>query len=243
MNPTDTRGRRAITVIELQCGCPLYRFGAWLGHGAVDVVRPYRGDAIPSSPGRGLIVLGGQASPYDDASAPWLPGVRDALAASVADALPVLGICLGAQLLAVACGGRVDVAASPGLEVGVVDITWRTGAASDPLLAGLPNPAPVASMHADAVSLLPPDAVWLASSDMYPYQAFRIGRKAWGVQFHPEVSPAGFAKWADGHPHVDAARVLTEFRGRDHDMAATGRLIAQRFAGICDDDAGGRSQR
>lgn len=243
MNPADARGRRAITVIELQRGCPLYRFDAWLGDGAVDVVRPYMGDAIPSSLGSGLIVLGGHASPYDDASAPWLPAVRDALAASVATALPVLGICLGAQLLAVACGGRVDVAASPGLEAGVVDITWRTGAASDPLVAGFPNPSPVVSMHADAVSLLPPDAEWLASSDMYPYQAFRLGSKAWGVQFHPEVSPAGFAKWADEHPHVDAARVLAEFRSRGHDIAVTGRLIAQRFAGICRTDDGDRSQR
>lgn len=205
----------------------------WLGDAAVNVIRPYAGDAVPPAVEWGLIVLGGQMSAYDDAVAPWLPAVRDLLAASVAAAVPTLGICLGAQLLAVAGGGRVDVAAPAGRESGVVDVHWRAEVSSDPLLAGLPDPCPGPSMHADAVSVLPSGATWLAASEMYAYQAFRVGTAAWGVQFHPEVSPATFRAWADLHPEVDTETVAAEFARRDDDIARAGLALTERFATLC----------
>lgn len=234
MNAIDARVRGpGITAIELQRGCPLDRFADWLGDVPVQVIRPYAGDPVPTAVDGGLIVLGGQLSPYDDMLAPWLSDVRQTLAAAVAVTLPVMGICLGAQLLAVACGGDVDVAAAPGLESGVVNVNWRASAAADPLLHGLPDPCPAPSMHADAVSRLPAEADWLASSDMYPYQAFRVGKAAWGVQFHPEVSPTAFLSWAGEHPEIDTDAVLAEFVARDRDVAAIGRLLARRFTDMC----------
>jgi GMP synthase (glutamine-hydrolysing) len=224
-----------IVVIEHEPDCPLDRLANWLDGATIDLVRPYAGDAVPTSVDGGLIVLGGQMSAYDDGIAPWLPAVRELLISSVATGTPTLGICLGAQLLAVACGGRVDVKAAPGRETGVVDLRWRPEAASDPLVRELPRPSAGPSMHADAVVELPAEATWLAFSDMYPHQAFRVGSSAWGVQFHPEVSLPTFRGWASRAADVDDARVelLTrEFIARDRDVIATGRGLGGRFAAL-----------
>jgi GMP synthase (glutamine-hydrolysing) len=222
--------RRRVVVIEHEPGCPLDRFGGWLPGVSVEVVRPHAGDSVPAYVRDGLIVLGGQMSAYDDGVAPWLPAVRNLLAWSAAHGIPTLGICLGAQLLAVACGGRVDVGAAPGRESGVIDVRWRPAAASDPLAAGLADPFPGPSMHADAVVELPPDSTWLGLSEMYPYQAFRVGTAAWGVQFHPEVSLPTFSAWALEHPEVDVEAVTSEFKRRDGEVAAASRVLAERFA-------------
>lgn len=231
-----------IDVVEHEPGCPLDRFGDWLDDAgaAVRVLRPYAGDPLPAAPGAGLIVLGGQANAYADDVAPWLPAVRSLLAAAAAEGTPTLGICLGAQLLAVACGGRVDVGAAPGRESGVADVRWRPEAAGDPLVGGLADPFPGPSMHADAVAELPPGAVWLASSAMYPHQAFRVGAAAWGVQFHPEVSEPTFAGWAARLPGVDAAAVVRELVTRDADVVAAGRALATRFARIVETSGASR---
>ncbi|WP_053206057.1 type 1 glutamine amidotransferase [Jiangella muralis] len=223
-----------IDVVEHEPGCPLDRFGGWLAAAGADVrvLRPYAGDPVPATPGDGLIVLGGQVNAYDDGVAPWLPAVRSLLRSVVADGTPTLGICLGAQLLAVACGGKVDVGAAPGRESGVADVRWRPEAAGDPLVGGLPDPFPGPSMHADAVAELPPGAVWLGSSAMYPHQAFRVGAAAWGVQFHPEVSEPTFAGWAAELPDVDAAPVVRELVHRDAEVVAAGMALASRFARI-----------
>jgi GMP synthase (glutamine-hydrolysing) len=220
-----------IVVIEHEPGCPLDRFAGWLGV-PVKTIRPYAGDEVPESVGQGLIVLGGSMSAYDDQVAPWLPAVRDLLKVSAADGLPTLGICLGAQLLAAACGGRVDVAAAPGRESGVVDVEWLPAASDDPLMKDLPDPAAGPSMHADAVAELPPGAVWLGRTGMYPHQAFRVGSAAWAVQFHPEVSLPTFRSWADGHPEVDTEAVTAELVARDDEVRAVGRTIAMRFAAL-----------
>lgn len=223
-----------IDVVEHEPGCPLDRFGGWLTAAGAQlrVLRPYAGDPLPTAPGAGLIVLGGQMNAYDDAVAPWLPATRSLLRAAASAGTPTLGICLGAQLLAVACGGRVDVGAAPGREAGVADVYWRAEAAGDPLVGGLADPFPGPTMHADAVAELPPGAVWLASSVMYPHQAFRVGAAAWGVQFHPEVSEPTFAGWAAELDDVDAGPVVRELTTRDAEIVAAGTELATRFARI-----------
>jgi GMP synthase (glutamine-hydrolysing) len=222
---------RGIVVIEHEARCPLDRFADWLDV-ETRVIRPYAGDRVPTRVDDGLLVLGGSMSAYDDVVAPWLPAVRDLLATAVAERVPTLGICLGAQLLAVATGGRVEVADPRGRESGIVDVRWREPAAADPLVRDLPEPFAGPSMHADAVVELPPDALWLAESAMYPYQAFRIGPAAWGVQFHPEVSLPTFRLWAEVSSDVDTGAVTDDYRARDHEVAAAGRLLARRFAAV-----------
>lgn len=198
------------------------------------VVRAFDGDPLPTldEVGDGLVVLGGHMSAYDDARAPWLPALRDLLLAAATSGVPTLGICLGAQLLAVAGGGRVEVAAPPGIEVGATRVFWRGEAADDPVLGALAGgDAPVervASAHGDAIVDLPPAAVWLASSNMYPYQAFRLG-SAVGVQFHPEVSWAALAGWCDRYDDVDTAAVLAAYDAHAAEIADGGRRLAESF--------------
>ena len=247
-----------LTVIEHESGCPLDRFATWLTepgeHGPVTlrIVRAWAGDAVPATPeeaGDGLLILGGQSDAYDDAGYPWLPATRALLAASTAAGLPTLGLCLGAQLLAVATGGHVQVSAPPGRESGVIDLRLRPAVADDALLGGLLGAAgrdgaaglAMPSMHGDAVVDLPAGATWLASSRLYPYQAFRLGSAAWGLQFHPEVSEATFRAWADEHDDVDTEAVVAELRSRADDVEAGGRAIAHRFVAIAAERAVARA--
>jgi GMP synthase (glutamine-hydrolysing) len=97
---------------------------------------------------------------------------------------PVLGICLGSQLLAAALGGSVQKA--PHKEIGWYAVELLPAAGDDQLLAGLPRSFTAFHWHGDAFTL-PPEAVPLASSPMTPLQAFRGGPRSWGIQFHFET--------------------------------------------------------
>jgi GMP synthase-like glutamine amidotransferase len=153
------------------------------------VVRPDLGDAVPAdlTDHTGLIVMGGMMSATtDDGFASRLAEIallRDALDT----AAPVIGICLGAQLLAAAAGGAVYAGREP--EIGWKPVTFTDAAATDPLLAGVASPLTVLHWHGDTFDL-PPGATHLASSAQYPNQAFRVGERAWGLQFHVEVDEA-----------------------------------------------------
>lgn len=242
-----TSGARVVTVIQNSPDVPLDRFSEWLAGVELRTVRAYAGESVPASAddvGDGLVVLGGQMSAVDDQVAPWLPAVRALLVDASTTGVPTLGICLGAQLLAVARGGRLQVAAPPGREAGVIDVHWRPEAVGDPILDGLQDldvpddrrSTPQPSMHADAVVDLPRGATWLASSPTYPYQAFRVG-SAWGVQFHPEASPELLEAWAATHDDVETAAVRAEYDRRADEVAAGGRAIAQAFAALVNERA------
>lgn len=242
-----TTGSRVVTVVQNGADVPLGLFEGWLAGVELRILRAYEGDVVPVDPvevGDGLIVLGGQMSAVDDVIAPWLPATRELLAAASRSGVPTLGICLGAQLLAVACGGRLQLAAPPGIEAGVIDVSWRPEAVGDPLLDGLQDLAvpedrrgvPMPSMHRDAVVDLPRGGTWLAWSATYPYQAFRIG-SAWGLQFHPEAGLELLEAWRAGHDDVDAAEMREAYASRGEEMVAAGRQIAGAFVAIVEESA------
>jgi GMP synthase (glutamine-hydrolysing) len=229
-----------VTVVQLDPDVTLDRFADWLDDVETRTVHAYDGETVEAGEvGDGLIVLGGQMSALDT----HLPGItetRTLLAEVVAADVPTLGICLGAQILAVANGGRVHVAAPPGHEAGIIQVDWRPEAATDALVGPLLDPGtpedrrstPMPSMHADAVVDLPRGAVWLAHSRQYPYQAFRLGACAWGVQFHPEASPATLHRWAEEVDEVDTAQVDADAARHDRSVAAHGALLARTFASV-----------
>lgn len=144
---------------------------------------------LPEHPGEwdGVVVTGSPAMVSD--REPWSENAAQWLARAVKQAIPVLGVCYGHQLLAHALGG--DVGYHPkGRETGTQRVELLTNAEDDPLFRGLPETFSAQLTHKQSVLRLPEDAVLLARNEFEPHQAFRIGTCAWGVQFHPEFSDA-----------------------------------------------------
>jgi GMP synthase (glutamine-hydrolysing) len=189
----------------------------------------------------GLVVMGGRMSATDPTAHTWMPEELALLRRAVGAEVPVLGVCLGAQLLGAAHGGAVTRRALPR---GAYLATARTpAAAGDPVLGGWPDGAATLFVHEDEVSRLPDEAVgMLTLADATDgagdgeVVAWRLG-SAWAVQFHPEVDGAALAGWtADpqlgvllARAGVDAAVLAAEGRARERFALAHGRALVGRF--------------
>lgn len=161
-----------------------------------------RGDAIPPLEGAdALLVFGGPMNVDEEERFPWLASETATIRRAVLGGLPVLGVCLGGQLLAKALGAPVTK--NPVPEVGLLDIDLTEAGAADPLFAGWPRSVPVVQWHSDTFAL-PAGATLLASSPCCHHQAFRYGRHAYGLQFHPEVTADMVVEWADVPEYAEA---------------------------------------
>jgi GMP synthase (glutamine-hydrolysing) len=153
-------------------------------------VCPVEGDALPSHDEvAGALVMGGPMNVDETDRYPGLLAIRDWLAEAVRRETPVLGICLGAQLLARALGAAVV----PGERKEIGFATVAVDDPTDPILGGLAPGAKVLHWHGDVFEL-PAGATHLASSALTAHQAFRHGN-AWGVLFHPEADVALAERW------------------------------------------------
>ncbi|MBW3623382.1 MAG: glutamine amidotransferase [Armatimonadetes bacterium] len=143
-----------------------------------------------------LVVLGGPMSVNDTQRYNWLKDEIRLLRRCMDEHLPLLGIGLGAQLLAAACGAKV----LPGgqKEIGWGEVKLLPAGRNEPLFTGLPNRLPVFHWHGDTFDL-PPDSRLLASSALYPHQAFRVGDRWYGLQFHLELTEGMPQAWAKEH--------------------------------------------
>jgi GMP synthase (glutamine-hydrolysing) len=148
-----------------------------------------------------LVVLGGPIGVYDQREYPFLTGEIACIAARLAAHRPVLGICLGAQLMAAALGARVYPGAH-GAEIGWSPIEAAPGPADSPeWFAPLLAPGlAVFHWHGDTFDL-PPGASHLAKIELYMNQSFSIDNFALGLQFHPEVTETGLERWYVGHAY------------------------------------------
>jgi GMP synthase-like glutamine amidotransferase len=179
---------------------PVGPLGEWLTDAGAELDVRTPAD-LPDDAGgyAGLVCLGGHMGANDDLDFPWLADVRRLLAEATTRQLPTMAICLGAQLLAVATGGRV-AKGQDGPEVGPMLVAKRDLGWQDPLFADMPFMPDVLQFHSDVVEQLPGNTVLLASATLYPNQAFRVGRCAYGLQFHIETTPELVARWAAHSP-------------------------------------------
>ncbi|MHA3703520.1 type 1 glutamine amidotransferase [Jatrophihabitans sp. YIM 134969] len=235
-----------VLVVEPDAADPVARLGDWLRDSGAElqVVRPYAGDALPAdlTGFDALIVMGGRMGAGDDAEFPWLADVRALLVAAVNGEVPTLGVCLGSQLLGLALGGTVE--RNPeGPEVGASLVAKRQAAAGDPLFRALPITPDVLQWHDDAVTRLPSGAELLMSSPGCATQAFRVGRVAWGVQFHIENTADMVREWTENSRHSatrsgrDLDAVEATALGLLEDIEETWRPFAGTFADIARDPA------
>lgn len=148
-------------------------------------LHPYRGDAIPQDLNEysGIIVMGGLTSAYRHDAHPYLLAELALIEQALDLEVPILGICLGSQLLALALGAHVFRARYR--EAGWFDVQLTVAGINDPLLRDLPPRFTALHWHSDNF-LLPAAGVHLASSDLTEYQAFRHGRATYGLLFHLE---------------------------------------------------------
>jgi GMP synthase-like glutamine amidotransferase len=215
--------------------------GAWWAEDGVDVVelKADEGDEVPVTLPDGidgLVVLGGAMAAWEDHVATWLPSERALVSSTVDAGIPVLGVCLGGQVMTLACGGAVERAEVA--EIGLVELSLLPAAAADPLMSALPQGVPVGQYHVDTMAVLPDGAVLLASSADCAHQAYRLGERAWALQFHPEIDAEIMASWIDDDPEPVAAlgferdTIVADFRAREPELVEAWRPFARAFADV-----------
>ncbi|HTP89374.1 MAG TPA: gamma-glutamyl-gamma-aminobutyrate hydrolase family protein [Bryobacteraceae bacterium] len=178
----------------------------------------------------GLILMGGPMSANDNQE--YLKTELRLIDATVRAGRPVLGICLGAQLIAKALGGRVF--RNPTKEIGWYPLHLTRAAASDALLAGLPNPSTVLQWHGETFDL-PPGAEHLAWSELCRNQAFRYGSQVYGFQFHLETTPDMIADWCRQDANCGDVRELREPidpSAFDSEQEQAAELVFSRWASL-----------
>jgi GMP synthase (glutamine-hydrolysing) len=178
----------------------------------------------------GLLFMGGPMSANDD-----LPFIRQEIAlieAALAAGRPVLGICLGAQLLARARGARVY--RNPVKEIGWAPVYWTEAGRRDTLFGGLRSPETVFHWHGETFDL-PQDAQWLAWSDACRNQAFLAGSNAYGLQFHLEVTAEMISAWCREDANSGDVKELpapVDPSAHAADVARVAAAVFDRWAGL-----------
>lgn len=176
----------------------------------------------------GVVVLGGEMGAHDTAKHPHLCRVLDFIGCALRAGTPLLGICLGGQLLSHATGGVVHSPSCHG-EMGICRVELNGEGGADPLFAGVPSPFVAFQLHNDSFTV-PPGATLLASSAACPAQAFRLPGRVYGVQFHPEVDRSIVGVW-DGlfTPRAD---YLSGFIAAEAEFNAASHAILANFIAL-----------
>ena len=162
---------------------------------AWDAVELDAGEPIPPFEGYdALMVMGGPMDVWQEDEHPWLVAEKAAIREAVQErGLPYFGLCLGHQLLGEALGGAVGPMETP--EVGILDVALTEEGQADPLFEGIAPTGKALQWHGAAVTEAPPGAAVLAASPLCPIQAIRVGRAAYGIQYHVELTAETVGQW------------------------------------------------
>lgn len=197
-----------------------------------EYVELWRGQALPAPENTlAAIVMGGPMNVAEHDRYPFLTAEIEYLKRLFEQEKHILGVCLGAQLLAAALGARV--APGPRPEIGYSTVTLTPTGAEDALFSGFPMDLPVFQWHEQGFDL-PAGATRLAASPDYENQAFRHG-KAWGLQFHMETTPQMTDAWAEsGATELQAAgtnraKLAEQAAAQSQMIALYGRQLIRRF--------------
>lgn len=209
------------------------------GHELVRWVTPERA-AAPGAPADydAVLVFGGAMHPDQDAEHPWLPGEARFLEKTLEAGLPLLGVCLGAQLIARAAGARVGPGERP--EVGWFPVVLTQAGQVDPVLGTLPARFDAFQWHYYTFEL-PSGAELLAASDA-ARQAYRLGDRVWAVQFHPEVTRLMLDDWfasGSGELPKPRAELQQETDERLGTWNRQGRILCEAFLTAASEHAQG----
>lgn len=216
-----------VLVVENYVGTPPGLVGTALAEAGadIDLRAAWKSAPVPESHAGydALVVLGGEQNALDDAGSPWLPLVARLTRDFSAADKPVLGICLGAQLVARGAGAR-NILGRP-VEFGWHYVRPTAAGRADPVIGAVGAGAPLFHWHSDTFAL-PDHATRLAESDMTEIQAFRIGRATSGIQFHFEADRHLVEQWS-----AEFAAVIA---GIDPEWPARHSAEAARFGGLAD---------
>ena len=209
-------------------GVELDRLGvAWT------TVHPYRGKPLPRlAATRAVIMMGGAMGANDDLSYPFLTELKAFLREVAARDIPCLGICLGGQLLAASLGAAVTSGIH--VEKGTYSVMLTPEGVDDRLFRGIGQEFLSFQWHNDNFAV-PEGAVRLAFSPGCPNQAFRVGTRVWGVQFHPEVDERIVREWSSWTKET-AARTeefVADYRRREAGYRNVCRRLMENFLGCC----------
>lgn len=189
------------------------------------------GAALPETgSAAGLIFMGGPMSANDDLA--YLRQELECIRQAVDRGQPVLGICLGAQLLAKALGAKVYK--NPAKEIGWFEVQLTNAGRQDALLSGLDSPETVFHWHGETFDL-PDGAAWLAYSEHCRHQAFRVESNTYGLQFHLEVTPEMIADWCRQDENCGDVRELEsplDPHFNQERLAALSRLVFGRWCAL-----------
>jgi GMP synthase (glutamine-hydrolysing) len=196
---------------------------------ALDICHVYQDEAVRDpSEYDALVVMGGDMNVYQEEQYAWLAVETRLIRQAALDGQAMLGVCLGGQMLARALGAIVRLGGAP--EIGLAEIVLTDEGRADPLFAGLPSVE--ATVWHDDTFDVPAGAVALASSAGCANQAFRYGQRAYGLQFHPEVTPAILEDWIAQAPYlaVDDQRALrAHFESRYQALQAQTDCLVENF--------------
>ena len=201
-----------------------------------ELVEAYKGGPIPkdASEYSAMIILGGPMGVYDESTYPFLTDEITLIESGLTHGTPIMGICLGAQLLARAAGARVYKGDEK--EIGFYKVRLSSDGMEDALTHGLPPELRVFQWHGDTFDV-PGGARNLASSDRFENQMIRVGERAYGIQFHLEVTEQMVVEWLQVNSAeleaekdtIDPERIKAQAPGYMQDLHRYGRVVINRF--------------